>query len=193
MAVIDWDAWRHEYGSMTFADQQRFYADVAVAHPCQQNFDLPHARETFDRIEGDRLNVVELGGWDGALAEAMLDREDIATWTNYDIVGVPQVCRRENYRLEVLDDYLWNQGQVHGHIFVACHTIEHLTGAELEKLFDALHVEYIYLQAPIGKESGQTWGGYVGSHILEIGWDRIDELLAERGYRVVGPNLWRLT
>lgn len=27
MAVIDWDAWRHEYGSMTFADQQRFYAD----------------------------------------------------------------------------------------------------------------------------------------------------------------------
>ena len=198
--MIDWDAWRSEHASMTFADQQEFYGSVAVAHPHQQCYDLPHARLTFDHISGlvgflpadwPGLVVVELGGWDGALAQALLStRSGIENWTNYDLVEVPQVCKRDNYRLLILDDYLWNQGEVHGDVFIACHTIEHLTAAELEQLFDVLRVKFIYLQAPIAHQSGEAWNGYVGSHILEIGWDRIDELLAARGYRVVGPKLW---
>jgi hypothetical protein len=188
--TIDWDAWRSEHASMSFADQQEFYGEVAVAHPHQQNFDLAHAHATFDHISGLSQDVIELGGWDGALAEAMLDRVDIARWTNYDLVEVPQVCQREDYHLRILDDYLWNEGAVKADVFVACHTIEHLTAAELEQLFDVLRVRFIYLQAPIAKQSGQTWSRYFGSHILEIGWDAIDALLLARGYVVVGENLW---
>lgn len=197
--MIDWDAWRAEHANMTFADQQKFYGSVAVAHPHQQCFDLWHARSTFAHISGligflppdwPGLDVLELGGWDGAFAEALLDREDIESWTNYDIVSVPQVCKRENYQLQVLDDYLWNRSEVRGDVFVSCHTIEHLTGAELEQLFDVLRVGYIYLQSPI-THTGRTWNGYPGSHILELGWNGIDELLLARGYVVCGPNLWR--
>jgi hypothetical protein len=199
--MIDWDAWRSEHASMTFADQQEFYGSVAVAHPHQQCFDLPHARSTFDHISGligflppdwPGLNVIELGGWDGALADALVSRDDISSWTNYDLAEVPQVCTSTKYRLEVLSDYFWNRNLTYvPDVFVACHTIEHLTGAELEQLFDVLQVKFIYLQAPIVKQSGQTWNGYVGSHILELGWDAIDELLVARGYVVCGPHLWR--
>lgn len=189
--TIDWDHWRGEHARMTFADQQAFYRRVAEEHPCQQSFDVPHAQGTFDRIGGSALEVLELGGWDGALAQALLStRTDIASWTNYDIVAVSQVCRHPRYRLELLGDYLWNQDEVRGDVFLACHTVEHLTAAELARLFDVLRVEFIYLQAPIEVSGRSNWDGYNGSHILEIGWDEIDALLLERGYAVRGQNLW---
>ena len=186
---IDWDEWRREHANLTFADQQAFYSRVAEHYPHQQSFDAVAAHDVFDFIPEERLDVVELGGWDGALAAIMLSRSDISRWTNYDLVEVPQVCRHANYRLELLRDYLWNQEPVRGDVFVACHTIEHLTARELELLFSVLLVPYVYLQSPL-KFEPVDWAGYPGSHILEIGWNGVAELLQVCGFVCVGPGLW---
>jgi hypothetical protein len=188
-AKIDWDAWRADYDTMTFADQQAFYAQVAELHPRQESFDLEKANEAFDKIGGSNLIVVELGGWDGRLARDMLARTDIATWENWDIADLPQVCTRENYRRELLDDYLWTT-PIDGDVFVACHTIEHLKARELQKLFAKLRTSWVYLEAPLS-DDGTDWTGYPGSHILEIGWEGVNELLSAWDYHPVHPGLWR--
>ena len=187
---IDWDQWRREHHNLTFADQQAFYQRVAELYPHQQSFDALVCHEAFDRIADEDLDIVELGGWDGALASSMLTRPDISRWTNYDLVEVPQVCRHPAYRLAILEDYLWSGDPIKADVFVACHTIEHLTSEELEKLFDWLRVKYVYLEAPLKLEP-YDWTGYPGSHILEIGWNEVAEMLKSRKYGWVAPNLWR--
>lgn len=199
--TIDWNAWRAGHSTMTFADQQAFYELVAIEHPVQQHFHLDAAHHAFDemvRSTGGSLRVVELGGWDGALADAMLSRpyRDVARWTNYDLIAVPQVPTNPSYELVVLFDYLWNVGYaIKGDVFVSTHTIEHLTGAQLEQLVGILDTEWVYLESPL-EEEGQQWYGYQGTHILELGWRDVRSLLTERGYDASLPiarnvGLWR--
>jgi hypothetical protein len=187
---IDWDDWRARHASLTFADQQAFYQRVAEIYPHQQSFDAALCHDAFDFIAGEDLDVLELGGWDGALAGLMLGRSDVSRWTNCDLIEVPQVCRHEGYVLHVLQDYLWYMPERRADVFVACHTIEHLSVAELSKLFDWVRAAYVYLEAPIGAV-GKDWRGYPGSHILDIGWIEVRAMLEKRGYHWVAENLWR--
>jgi len=189
VAAIDWDVWRAEYDTMSFADQQAFYQRVADLHPEQRSANIPRAHAAFDGIGGEDLTVVELGGWDGTLAASMLTRGDVCGWTNFDIVGVPQRCARLEYHLIVLDDHLWNVYEPFGDVFVATHTIEHLKARELKLLFDCLRVDWIYLEAPLD-DGPRDWAGYPGSHVLEIGWDGVNDLLSERGWVALGGGLW---
>lgn len=193
--TIDWDAWRAEHAEMSFHDQQLFYQRVAREHPEQQHFDLAEAAATFDLINTPGATVVELGGWNGALASRLLSKFPISSWTNYDIVGVPQVCDHPRYQLVVLDDYFWKLPARPADAFVATHTIEHLTGEELEMLLDALLVDFIYLESPLGSE-GQSWAGYPGSHILELGWREVRQLISDMGYVTVrlgaDTGLWQV-
>lgn len=191
---INWDGWRQQYSEMTFRDQQAFYRQVAQEHPDQQHFDVLEAEAAFSRIGIYGMTVVEMGGWDGALAETLIGHFPIVRWQNYDIVAVyPQVCDDPRYKRIVLGDWFWNQPRS-ADVFVATHTIEHITGGELAKLFDCLDCEYVYLESPL-KADGQSWAGYVGSHILELGWRQVDGLLVERGYELirpgVGTGLWQ--
>jgi len=181
---------------MTFADQQEFYRVVAIEHPEQQHFNTNAAISAFEQIDEPSFTVVELGGWDGALAYHLLDRFPILRWINYDIVSVePQVCIDRRYHPVELDDWFWNERRT-ADVFVATHMIEHITDRELGELFDCLDVDWIYLEAPLLID-GQKWYGYRGSHILELGWKDVVAMLYERGYepayseRDIG--LWRLT
>jgi hypothetical protein len=183
---IDWDKWRVDYDRMTFADQQEFYKLVAELHPHQQSFDPAAINEAFDVIKGHDMDVVELGGWDGRLASSMLGRDDILFWENVDLVEVPQVCSHPAYRLRVLKRPAWDDLLV-GDVFVACHTIEHLKARELALLFDCIRADWIYLEAPL-EQGGHDWKGYKGSHILEIGWEEIRDMLDVRGYSWAGGS-----
>lgn len=190
---IDWDAWRSAYDMLTFADQQELYELVSWLHPKQESFDKVAAHRAFDAIGGVDLEVVELGGWNGQLADNMLARGDVKLWMNYDIADVPQACDDPRYRLEVLTDYFWNGPPVTGDVFIACHTIEHLKARELKQLFALLETRWVYLEAPL-HDGPRDWTGYEGSHILEIGWNGVLDLLEEFGYvlnRTDLPLWWR--
>ena len=186
---IDWDDWRVAHPSMTFHDQQEFYSRVLDLYPRQQSFNPKICHEAFDYIAGEDLAVLELGGWDGGLASQMLHRSDVARWTNIDLIEVPQVCRSERYEFQVLTDYLWNLPQVEADVFVACHTIEHLSTAELAELVGWLRSPFVYLDAPL-KMYPLDWTGFPGSHILDIGWEGVNELLEASGYESVFAGLW---
>jgi len=71
---------------------------------------------------------------------------------------------------------------------VLSHVIEHLRFRDVGKLVDmvAKKCNWIYVDAPIrlGMD-GEDWKGYHGTHILEVGWGRIDELLELYGFRAV--------
>jgi len=182
--AIDWDQWRAEYAELSFAEQQAFYRQVAIAHPEQQHFDLDAAVEAFKLVDEDSFTVAELGGWDGALAGELIARFPILRWINWDIVAVePQVCVDHRYFAVELDDWFWSERQS-ADVFVATHMIEHIRASELEELFDCLDVGYIYLEAPLTNE-GQQWAGYRGSHILELGWREVTKLLTDRGYEPI--------
>lgn len=176
---------------MSFADQQAFYQAVLEAYPDQAHFNSGTITDAFDLIQGQALQVVEIGGWDGQLAEYLLPRGDIASWVNHDLVEPPQACKHPAYHFNLLQDYLWNLGFVEADVFVACHTIEHLAWAELEHLLAVLRVKWLYLESPLPIHHRRSWNGYAGSHILELTWLELEQELEQRGYTWAGtPNLW---
>jgi len=187
---LDWDAWRAGYDEMTFADQQAFYREVAELYPLQESANVCMAHDAFDLIEQEHLTVIELGGWNGRLASQMLARGDIAIWFNFDLVDVPQAISsaEPRYNQVVLDDWFWAERRK-ADVFVAAHTIEHLSAAHLRQLIACLDVSWVYLEAPL--EAGpRDWTGYAGSHILDIGWEGVGGIMLANGYKPVAENLW---
>lgn len=182
MKTADFDLWRDNYDKLTYKQQLKFYNQVAIDHPLQRGFDEAEF-EDFLRPLGE-ITVIEMGGWKGELAKYMLERlPKIRRWLNYEISEqaiIENICPYST-RFEALipSDFLWNIELPKADVFVSSHTIEHIRVAELDKLFSKLPVKYIALQAPLGDE-GTDWAGYYGSHILEVGWNTVIELL--RGY-----------
>ena len=194
--AIDWNAWREGYEDMSFEDMQAFYEEVAERHPVQQSFAADSAETAFDLIGGKgRLHVVELGGWNGRLAAHMLERGGIGHWRNFDIVDVPQVCTHPDYSRVVLEDWFWKGPWRVGDVFVATHTIEHLSAEHLAALLRTVHTHWIYLESPLAWEP-TDWTNYPGSHKLEVGWQGVEEMIVrEIGYERVAATdlagLWR--
>ena len=180
-AVREFDLWREHYDSLTFQDQQAFYRRLAVLYPCQQSFSLYQAGLFFQRYRP--RSVVELGGWDGALANHILAGDSrIEWWHNYDLVEVPQACVDDRYMLHVLSEP-FQAATRSGDAFVATHTIEHLKEHEIREVVARLKFRVCLIEAPLN-DRPTDWTGYFGSHILDVGWARIDQVFSEHGYRV---------
>jgi hypothetical protein len=66
---------------------------------------------------------------------------------------------------------------------LATHFIEHLSNSHFDLLVKYCHgVKYIYFEAPIF-DTTNNWLGYLGTHKLEYGWNKIIELMS--GYSVL--------
>lgn len=180
MTAIDWDQWRRDYSSMGFAEHQAFNAECLRLHPHQQAFDAQACAEFLSLHQPK--TVVELGGWDGALAAEMLDRfPGIQTWVNYDITpDVPQTCDDVRYDVIVLDDWPWRRHLV-ADALVASHVFEHLKAYQIEMLMGAWDVDRVFMDVPIGA-TACSWWGYEGSHILEVGYTDLLGRLRDAGY-----------
>lgn len=166
---------------MTFADQVAFYRDVAKVYPVQESSNVGMASAVFDFINGEDLEVIELGGWNGRLASQLVTRPDIRSWVNYDLVVVPQACENPRYNLSVLTDWIWNTEIPRADVFVACHTIEHLSAEHFYELAKSLREPWVYFEAPLDEEP-TDWNGYAGSHRLDLGWAGVRNLMEMCGY-----------
>jgi hypothetical protein len=194
MQPQDFDRWRAEYDQMTYADQVAFYNQVAEDHPHQVHFDAS-AFERFLRWAIDArgcIGVIEVGGWKGELAQAMLARlPDVLVWINYEIsqtAAEQSVIESNRYQVVVPDDFAWNITLAPADVMVASHTIEHIRERDLAALVDNLPpvVKFVGLQAPLADSAQNvSWAGYWGSHILEIGWYEVVQMLAERGFELI--------
>lgn len=182
--ALDWNAWREGYDEWTFADQQRFYDSVYDQFPEQGRFSTRVMERFLASVAAERLDVVELGGWDGGFAAEILPgHPEIASWVNHEISGsaiAVTVCADERYRGVSLGNWYWRRRHV-CELFVASHVLEHLKLVDVLRVFDATHAKWLYLQVPLGEEASD-WTNYRGSHILEVGWRVLVEELDARGF-----------
>lgn len=179
VTAIDWDQWRADYDTMSFAEHQAFNADCLRLHPEQRSFNAEACAKFLEQRQ-PRV-VIELGGWDGALAALMLERfAGIETWLNYDITpDVPQVCSDARYDVFVLDEWPW-EFKATAHALVASHVFEHMRLHEIERLVTTWDVDSIFVDMPIG--GGTDWQGYTGSHILDCSTEQFLAAMDTAGY-----------
>ena len=183
----DFDAWRAAYDDLTFDDQKLIYDRIRELHPNQRSASLKRAYPFFDRYQPQ--SVMELGGWDGFLAACVLGQHpEIRSWVNYDLTPVLQSCVDMRYAMIVLKRPWWTKKRT-ADAFVATHTIEHIRANELGKVIDKLNVSFCLIEAPL-EEEPKSWYGYAGTHILEVGWNGVDEMFSVAGFgrREVEPR-----
>lgn len=195
------NAWRARYRTMPFSQHQSDTNLIMMAHdiPGGGQVDEHNLMDCLSSINCEGLRVVEFGGWRGSKANQALSRFPLAGWSNYEICPSAQVdrhCQDPRYQCLVPDSFLWEAHPIPyaADIFVSSHAIEHLSAEHLEKLFHWLpdSIRWMYLCAPIqDSTTSETWEDYGGTHILEIGWEQVLNLLPEfRLLRGEGEYRW---
>jgi hypothetical protein len=204
MDIKRFDEWRLRYDTMSYGEHQRFSQRVVKEYPRQQGHWDPNWVMVFFRWIAGRIGVdgftrvLEIGGFDGSLAKhVMTGNGQIVWWTNVELVTVKSVCAEKRYQVVVPKTWIWDSGLEREWKYsavVLSHIIEHLRFRDVGKLVDmvAKKCNWIYVDAPIATGmDGEDWKGYHGTHILEVGWGRIDTLLELYGFRAVidGPSI----
>lgn len=187
VCAVRFDEWRARYDTLTFHEHQQINAEWAIQYPHQRSFDTDAVASFLG--EHQPGSVVELGGWDGALAAEMLYRFPVVeTWVNYDITpNVPQVCADTRYERVVLDDWAWNR-EARADVLIASHVFEHMRAGQIRLLLDRWDIDSVYVDAPV---NGGVWDGYHGSHILELDQAGLVALVESCGFtaRSVMPGV----
>lgn len=187
--MINWDDWRRSYDSQTYAQHVAFYDEVYKAHPVQRHVNH-EAVSNFIRAYAPickLVEVIELGGWDGELALNMLENYPrIDSWMNYEICRGAVAASKPHPRYAGLhpNDWVWNIAIPRADLLVAAHVIEHMRLDNVKALIAKVRnagVTACYVECPISAEP-TDWTGYNGSHILEVGWNGLDEVFAKHGY-----------
>jgi hypothetical protein len=188
---IDFDAWRRDYDRLSYPEHVEFYRQVAEAYPDQQHYNEPAVREFLGPVKGD---VLEVGGWKGELAAKVLpDFPDIDRWLNVEIAPqavTENVCTDPRYRVIVPDTFIWDTDidLSSYRTLVASHVIEHMKRRDVVKLLSRLpDVERIYVDAPL-PAFPSAWDNGESSHIIEVGWDGLTNLLESYGFVQVGEK-----
>lgn len=191
MRVSDFDQWRERYDRLCYADQLEFYNQVETDHPLQHGYDIEKFSRFFTKIlaTSGELTVLEVGGWKGELAKEALEKyEQIRQWVNYEISAEAvkkSVCNDWRYVPLIPANFVWNIPLVEADVFISSHFIEHIRASQLEMLFNNLpsSIKYIIIQAPLADEP-TDWNGYFGTHILEVGWAGVNEMLDKLGFKL---------
>lgn len=182
VATVELDRWRSAYqdGSGSREDLASVYAALSLQFPEQNYFSLPLAQGFMDRFRP--RSVVELGGWDGGLAAALLPgNPQIVSWENYEVAAVPQTCVDKRYQCVVADGWAWEQ-PLEAQAFVASHVLEHLSVAHLGELIDAVGCRFAYVDVPLS-QTPTTWAGSPTTHALTLSIEEFDGMWEQAGWK----------
>lgn len=204
---IDFNKWRDDYQQMSYDDQVKFYNEVAKRWPEQIDFHFPSWLRFFKYVHDGLgpFSIFEIGGWKGEMAQAVFDtapdlikrttirggKQQLPTWVNFEISEealTGTVVTDPRYQAKVPPDFAWNVAIPNMDVFIASHTIEHITEENFVALLDNLPstVVFIGLESPLRpSDVSRDWGNYTGSHILEIGWKEVAEHLADFGFYAI--------
>ena len=203
MDAKQFDTWREMYDEMSYEEHRMFAQMVIKEYPNQEYWDRDWAMSFFKWVTGKigregQMRVLEIGGYDGAMAARVLKHsQQILRWTNIEMVTVPRVCKDIRYEVVVPQTWIWEDAEAKAWKYstlVLSHVLEHLRFRDVAKLVEmvATKCNWIFVDAPIplGRD-GADWNGYHGTHILEVGWGRVDNLMEIHGYRPVidGPSI----
>ena len=185
------DVWREKYDEMTLEDQtefhREFYKRWTVVH--QHGDDRP-VDEFFKLLDSDEPQyVLEIGGWDGAAAARILpDYGNIHEWRNVEFCEeavVGSVCTDERYYPQVPEVWPWEAEYLGFNVLFMQHVIEHMKFDQFKALMGACpDIDWVFIQSPLDM-GPHDWTGYPGCHILEVGWNDIEEHMNSLGFRKV--------
>ncbi len=182
------DTWRQLYYDLTEAEQEQFGIDMEAKYPHQVSFTLSNYELLFQSTATPNA-VLEIGGWKGELATEMLSRfSNISSWTNIDYckpATEKTICTDPRYSVIYPDCFHWFRVDRHTqhNVFIAAHVIEHLTSKDLVALMDYITgIPIVMFEAPIPMQGPVNWTGYVGTHILEWGWQEVNAEMEKRNY-----------
>jgi hypothetical protein len=184
----DFDRWRREYPTSTFAQQQIEWDTIYEAYPHQRFW---HSQPVVDALHTPGMSVTELGGWRGELADAVIPVAEPHAWINYDLCPAAianSACRWLEYHPVLLDNWPWEVGLAPADVFVATHVIEHMMFDELTMLAEQSRKwATLVIEAPIVQSATSfSWVGNGSTHILEVGWSQVCELFASHGFELTG-------
>jgi hypothetical protein len=182
---LDWDAYRAHYATMSYAEHQAFHSSIFEQYPEQNHYSPKYAAKAIEQTMP--VEVIELGGWDGGLALEMLTLyPTIQTWGNIELCAEAAAHGHQQhprYFAYEWDEFYWEHGPWHCDLFIASHTIEHLSAYHLERTIAATQARAIYFDAPL-LDGPTDWTGSTTSHVLTIGWPQVHEMMQGHGYEL---------
>ena len=184
--------WRNRYDYALYQEQESFYDMIYDHFPYQLQYNYQAIKTFLFTLHDRALSILEIGGWHGEMAFAMLNQfSNIVFWNNIEICKKARalpVGQDPRYLSPELKDFAWNFNlDRHYDLFIASHLIEHLKKSDLEKLLNVVDsIECLYFDSPLPKETKSiNWSNYPGSHIIEVGWNELSGIVKGHGYQSI--------
>lgn len=182
--MIDYNCYRENYASFDRVTLEKWHDMLYVESPDQNHFNKYAISAFFSHI--DPVEVFEVGGWDGELADFILsNKSGIAGWRN------AEIC------VKALDRRLCRKG-VYTAIYGKCtevphdcdtvvmsHVIEHMLDDEARHIIRSIDAENLYIDTPISG-GGSDWNDTSCFHVLKMGWNELFDVVKDCGFTRIG-------
>jgi hypothetical protein len=182
----EFDNWRERYDIMTIDEQIAYHNDLEARYPEQNHYNYHNVKEAL--LLCNKPLVLEFGTWKGDLAKQAMQDFNILAWYGIEICEAAirlTKCKEVNYIKPTKFDWFKDKRTIEADIIVATHFIEHLSNEHFIELAKYCKgVKYIHFESPL-TNNGNDWDGYIGTHKLTIGWNKINEIMKENGYSLI--------
>lgn len=190
MTIEDLDRWRENYPTMTDADHLAFADRSEAEHPNQQHY---HAGAVLGWLKDKPGNILEIGGWKGELAAKVLPQVTNERWTNFEISqrAIDAGLHCDRYFPVRPQRFRWWQSEIRDEpLVIASHVLEHIAYDDVVDLvFSLKNATHWFVECPLDR--GPTdWNGYYGAHILNVGWDGLEDVFNGAGFDVCNAGKW---
>lgn len=188
----NWDFYRDNYiqGKYSYADLVEINELWYPLLRRQVFFHPVWARRFFKQFNGKKLNVIELGCYQGELAEEIMARfpTKIGKWVGSDICesALYNAVVSDPFEPMFLDEPFYKQQLDGFDVFISTHTLEHMIWPEVFQVFDKVNqsnIDSVFLELPV-KENGKKWRGGGSSHVLDKGRKHIRGWFLDKKWKV---------
>lgn len=183
----EFDNWRERYNTMTVDEQIAYHNELEQRFPEQNHFNYDNVKEALALAHSPTI-VLEFGTWKGDLALKAYQDFQIGIWVGIEICEnaiAKTKCNKIDYIKPNRFDWFNEKRSIEADIAIATHFIEHLSNEHFEQLVKYCKgIKYIHFESPLTNE-GNEWDGYVGTHKLTIGWNKVNDILSKNGYELV--------
>ena len=180
----EFDKWRNRYDTMTTQEQMQYHNELERRYPEQNHYNYQTLKEAL-RLSPDAFSVLEFGTWKGDLAKQVFEDFNCREWVGIEICEEAinkTKCSNIKYVKPERFDWFADPRTINADVIIATHFIEHLSNDHFKQLaMFCKGIKIVHFESPL-TDVGNEWEGYLGTHKLTIGWNRINEIMAENGY-----------
>jgi hypothetical protein len=183
----EFDQWRERYDKMTIDEQIAYHNELEARYPEQNHYNYDKVKEALCLVKPN-FTVLEFGTWKGDLAKQAFKDFSIIDWYGIEICESAiksTKCDKVKYIKPTRFDWFNDKRTIKADVIIATHFIEHLSNDHFKQLANYCKgVKYIHFESPLTDE-GNEWDGYEGTHKLTIGWNKINDIMKENGYKLI--------